>query len=509
MNWGIMTPGHTLFIAHLIAERLAAHGWAVEIMTSAPDKFSLDLYVVICPQIFDKLPPGEKRVAFQMEQSVSSRWFNDEYSKILENSLAVLEYSLANLRYLATKGVAYPHVHYLPIGATESYGVNVEVGLKKYDVLFYGDSLSSPRRRRMLDALKQNFSLFIANNLFGENMIKVLKEARVVVNIHYYENALLETPRIQECLSLGLHVVSESAQDQSDYPELQGAVTYFDEGSTEGMIAAVKRALKDESTITNQAVRASQQRFVFMFDRFLIAMGLLPATHVQNMRLPLPESADTFALSLPETINRRRVFEDVRPVDCIIFDGIRRRPGWVGCGLSYAALAMHAMRNDLKNITIMEDDVILPVDYPEALAVIKQFLEKSRGSWDIFAGLIAVLNPSAEVISVEKFYGRTFVTINKMTSMVFNIYSESALEVFCAWDPSDEDSSTNTIDRYLESRKHLRVVTTLPFLAGHREEVYSTLWGFENSRYKELIAESEALLARMVGDFLAKSGETC
>lgn len=503
MTWGILTPGHTLFIGHLIAERLQAHGWGAEITTQAPEEFLHDLYIVICPQAFQKLPPGEKRIAFQMEQSVSSRWFTDEYCKMLENSLAVLEYSLVNLDFLITKGIAYPHVHYLPIGASNTYGLGVSVPVKKYDVLFYGDSLSSSRRRRMLDALKARFKVHIVSEVFGEEMIRTLKEARVVVNIHYYENALLEMPRIQECLSLGLRVVSESSQDVGDYPELGSAVKFFDEGSIEGMLAAVDQALMAPAVSMEDVVGASQTRFSFMFDRFLVAMGFVSSSHVRDMRPLIPAGADTFGLSLPETIGRRRTFDEVRPIDCVTFDGIRRRPGWVGCGLSYSALARHALDNGLKSITVMEDDVILPPDYQQALRVIREFLSLKEGTWDVFAGVIASLHPEAKVVAVEDFGGRTFVTIDKMTSTVFNIYAESALRMFCGWDPENLDATSNTIDRYLESQKEIRVVALLPYFVGHREEVYSTLWGFQNSRYLEIIAESEAALQGKVAEFLA------
>ena len=120
-HWGIMATFHTLFIAHLVASRLRAHGWKVDIMTSAPSGFPHKMYVVICPQMFKLLPPSGKRIVYQMEQSISSRWFTDDYIKTLQNSLAILEYSLFNVRFLAGKGVAYPNVHYLPVGADIAY----------------------------------------------------------------------------------------------------------------------------------------------------------------------------------------------------------------------------------------------------------------------------------------------------------------------------------------------------------------------------------------------------
>jgi hypothetical protein len=175
------------------------------------------------------------------------------------------------------------------------------------------------------------------SEVFGHEMRELILQARVVVNLHYYEDALLEMPRIQECLSLGVPVVSECAQDQEDYPELQGAVRFFEQGSIPAMLEAVKAVLDNpiSSDMIKSSVALSAKRFEFMFDRFLVALGFLPAAHVHNMVLPLPESFERVALSLPETIERRHFFEKERPANCAIFDGIRRSPGWVGCGLSY------------------------------------------------------------------------------------------------------------------------------------------------------------------------------
>lgn len=494
--WGIMTPPHTLYLAHLIGERLRLHGWRVQIMTEVPPSFGCDWYLVLCPQIFSRLPPAERRIVYQLEQSVSSRWFTAKYFEILENSLAVLDYSLNNIEFLQGKGIVYPHVYYLPIGASYSYGQIVAQQAKTCDVLFYGDSNSSPRRKQMLEALRQHFDVRVANELFGQDMLAVIKQARVVINLHYYEHALLEMPRIQECLSLGVPVVSESTQDHGDYPELQGAVRFFEEGSIPAMLSAVRLALDRPVSAENvrEAVNVGAKRFDFMFDRFLVAMGFLPSSHVRHMQLPVPVNVDRIALSLPETIGRRRIFEASKPNACFVFDGIRRRPGWVGCGLSYLALAQHVLAGGKSSMTVMEDDVILPSDFEEKMTVIREYLEARSGQWDVFAGVIASLHPECSVLSVEVFKELTLVTIDRMTSMVFNIYSEDFLRLLLSWDPENLDAASNTIDRFIESRTNLRVVVTLPFFVGHREEVHSTLWGFQNTQYRDMIEESQATL---------------
>lgn len=501
--WGIMATPHTLFIAHMIARRLRAHGWKADVMTEAPARFQHDMYVVLCPQMFKKLPPGERRIVYQMEQSVSSRWFTKRYLKILRHSRAVLEYATANMEYLAGQHLAYPHVHYLPVGADPAYGSASGPSEKIYDILFYGDSNSSPRRRALLSALGEHFNVHICSEVFGADIISAIRRARCVINLHYYENALLEMPRIQECLSLGVPVISESAQDQDDYPELSGAVRFFAQSSKQAMIAAVRDMFaappprSDELTLT-ASVQKSAARFSFFFDRFLIAQGFLPASYAHSMDLRL--SGDRFVLSLPETIARRRVFEAKRPEGYAVFNGIRMRPGWVGCGLSYSVLARYALNRGISRLAVMEDDALLPDDFPEKMRVVNAYLDSLAGEWDIFAGIVADLHAGAQVLRTETFRGIHFVTIDKMTSMVCNIYAEKALRMLASWDPRDQRDTCNTIDRYLERQSDLRIVVALPFLVGHREELHSTIWGFQNTRYRDLIDRSEAALEAKVRD---------
>lgn len=492
--WGILCTPHTLFIARAISERLASHGIDSEIVTGSLKSFDHDLYIVLCAQMFKHLPPANKRVIFQLEQSVSSRWFTPQYMKNMKESLGVLEYSLTNIDFLAQNGIKYPNVHYLPIGASFDEGFEGSIMPKKYDFVFYGDSLSSERRRRFLGELQEKYSVKICNDLFGDELYAVIQESRVIINIHYYEGALLETPRICECISLGVPVLSEGTSDQDEYPELEGAVKFFDEGSIDSMMACASEMLNNQEMTTRglqAAVPVSAARFNFMMDRFLTAIGAVPADVILNRPIHMARKSDFFALSLPETIERRRVIAQSRPDGCELFDGIRHSSGWIGCGGSFNALSRYALAHEVNRLTIIEDDVELPDNFNSILHEINEYLDVRKSKWDIFSGLMADVHPKAKVISVDQVGARTYVTIDKMASTVFNIYNESALKLLSQWDPLNTDAVTNTIDRYLERQENIRVVVALPFIVGHKEGATSTLWGFENERYTPMIAEAQ------------------
>ncbi len=502
--WGILCTPHTQFIARAISNRLAKHEIECEIVTGSMKSFDHDFYIVLCAQMFKRLPPANKRVIFQLEQSVSSRWFTPEYVKILNDSFGVLEYSLTNIEFLAKIGIKYPKVYYLPIGASLDDGIYGIEEPKKYDFIFYGDSFSSERRRDFLSKLQEKYSVRVCNELFGEELYTAIREARAVINIHYYEGALLEMPRICECISLGVPVLSEGTTDQDEYPEVNGAVRFFDEGSVSAMIdgaADILDSLEANSKPIEDAVSTSAARFNFMMDRFLVAIGAVPANAILENPIYMARKSQFYALSLPETIERRREISLSLPDGCELFDGVRHSLGWVGCGGSFNALSRYALANNMPRLIVIEDDVELPGNFSHILHEVEDYLDNRKTRWDIFSGLMADVHPSSKILSVEQLGERTYVTINKMTSTVFNIYNDSGLEMLSQWNPCDTDPINNTIDRYLERREDLRVVVAIPFIAGHKEDATSTLWGFDNDRYTPMIAEAQRKIEALVDEW--------
>ncbi|KAB2794436.1 methyltransferase type 11 [Brucella anthropi] len=508
--WGILCTPHTVFIAQAISKRLAHHGIDSEILAGSTKSFTHDFYIVLCAQMFKRLPPASKRVIFQLEQSVSSRWFTPEYIKVLNDSFGVLEYSLTNIEFLAKNGIEYPKVHYLPIGASlDQIFSGVEVH-KKYDFIFYGDSLSSERRRKFIKKLQENYRVKVCNNLFGSELYAAIREAKAVINIHYYEDALLEMPRICECISLGIPVLSEGTADQEEYPELKGAVQFFNQNSIDSMMSCASSMISNIEIMKYSiegAVLNSSARFNFMMDRFLVAIGVVSASIVLDKSVYVSQKSNFYALSLPETIERRKGLSQFLPDGCALFDGIRHVLGWIGCGASFKALSRYALENDIDRLTVIEDDVDLPGDFNSIFTEVNEYLDSRKSSWDIFSGLMADVHPSAKILSVDEVGSRTYVTIDKMTSTVFNIYNKSALEIMSNWDSGDTDAITNTIDRYLERREGLRVVVALPFIAGHKEDATSTLWGFENERYTPMIVEAQQKIETLVRDWRLRQSE--
>ncbi|SPL72430.1 glycosyltransferase family protein [Acinetobacter stercoris] len=208
------------------------------------------IYFIVCPQVFKRLPPSSKMVSIQLEQCVSD-WLDESYLNKLRKSKFIYDYSKKNINHLLKEGISIEKIGYFPISAilnykdylAEKYNYNFN-GIKENDVLFYGNT-NSPRRQKMLEILNQHFKVRVEENLYGYEMLKAIDESRIVINIHYYESALLETTRIYECLSMGACVVSETSIDIEDYLHLINSkqIAFFNIDDYQDMLTKVESML--------------------------------------------------------------------------------------------------------------------------------------------------------------------------------------------------------------------------------------------------------------------------
>ncbi|HBR0800438.1 hypothetical protein MKM89_08115 [Klebsiella quasipneumoniae] len=512
----ILATQHTLFVAHLIEKNLLDCGIKGHVSTAYSVEQDMgQMHIVVCPQMFKQLP--RNYIAFQMEQSVNSRWFTDEYFSRLNNAVAIFDYSLKNIEYLLNKGIPYQKLFYMPISSFPDYPAHLEdngyvlddqKGDIHADVLFYGDP-NCERRKAYLQELKKHFNVTVASEVFGDKLTRMVKNAKVVVNIHYYENALLETTRLYETISLGTPVVSESSSDIVEHEDLQDVIDFCPIGDIPAMVEKIQNLLSDKEYYNERKEKIKHFTNVdnknnYYLRRYLLSIDKLNFSQYKSIfSFEQFQTGDVprLCLSLSETPVRRKAFFASPSHGFQFFEGIRYRIGWIGCGMSYKYMLSGMLASKAEMGIICEDDVIFPVDYDNKLNKIINHLQSTEAKWHIFAGIIAHLHEDTKVLDVKVIDGIEYIYIDKMTSMVMNIYSRRGMELISQWDEKNIDAETNTIDRYVESAQDLVVVTTLPFLVGYAEEQQSTLWGFENSQYTSLIKASEKLLAEKVAEF--------
>lgn len=230
----IITPGHTLFLARQLSSYLQEAGIASEIHDPEFSSFEEIPYIIICANIMKQLPPCY--ICYQMEQTINSRWLTDKYIGVLENAQAVLDYSQVNTGFFNDYDRIKEKLYYVPMGVNEDDIKGAAIpGDQDIDVLFYGD-INCERRKKIIEELGRSFNVHVESDLFGEEMLDVIKRSKVVINIHYYEGALLETPRIVEILSLGTSIIlSERSNDPDEEKRIGDLVDFVDVDDVDAM----------------------------------------------------------------------------------------------------------------------------------------------------------------------------------------------------------------------------------------------------------------------------------
>lgn len=239
----ILTVPHAMFVARLLKRSLGQLGVQAEIIHQRPERgFQNCLHFVIAAQAFRHLP--RYYVAYQMEQCVSNVLNRKKYQRKLRRSVGLFDYSLMNIEVLKRLGFPESGLWYMPVRPLiERASMPDESRLN--DVIFYGAS-NNLRRQQYLRELQRCTPLKVIDGVFGERLLDELSQAKIVVNIHYYEGALLETTRIYECLSRGTLVVSESSADIDEHSELSAIVDFVPVGDVDQMVRRVQYWIEND-----------------------------------------------------------------------------------------------------------------------------------------------------------------------------------------------------------------------------------------------------------------------
>lgn len=226
---------------------------------------------------------------------------------------------------------------------------------------------------------------------------------------------------------------------------------------------------------------------MFYTGRFLLAQASITFKKFSELAAPcLKPLPDTLCLGLPEYTERLDAFLSESLDDITYFPGLRHNVGWIGCGLSYKFMIQLAHRDAKPWITICEDDVVLPEDWQDE---VERFVNPTGNATstiincDMFSGLITDLPEDTQILSTWRKSGYQYVALNEMTGTVFNVYRQSMYKHVLSWDESNFNLKENAIDRYMSKLNNLSVAARVPYLAGHKEGLNSTLWGGSNEGY--------------------------
>jgi hypothetical protein len=165
-----------------------------------------------------QLPPDS--VIFNLEQIArGSSWLTADYIENLRR-YKVWDYSEANAAALRELGVA--DVSVVELGYVPEL-TRITPRAKTIDVLFYGSV--NERRNDVLQKLHgagaRVRALF---GVYGADRDELIAQARIVLNIHFYESRILEIVRVGYLLANRAFVVTEESADSALERELEGGI---------------------------------------------------------------------------------------------------------------------------------------------------------------------------------------------------------------------------------------------------------------------------------------------
>lgn len=239
----VVSNDYCMYVARLYAHHLQRMGYTVELSSELEQEWEDNLYILVAAQWFHTVP--EHYAVVQLEQLESSTWYGVHFHRILESADAVLDYNRDNINFLSQCRLGAVPLHYVPITILGQEKIQSADDPRRYDVLFYG-GMEHERRKKAIALLQRHFRVKIITRLFGEALYDELRSSKIIINIHDWDKALLETTRLYECLSLGLFVVSEDSSNSGDFPTLRENVSWFAEGDWDGMIATVGKWLEND-----------------------------------------------------------------------------------------------------------------------------------------------------------------------------------------------------------------------------------------------------------------------
>lgn len=209
VKYKILTNKKLQSIANNLNENLKDLGYSSEIITDLTNDLECKsyVYIIIYIKYFTELKniPPRKYILYQMEQ-LGSKMINEDYYSLAEGALKIFDFSESNMKKLNFEQDKYL---YNPFPISK---FNQNINTSEFDILFYGQF--NNRRVKILSYLNKIFNIRYYENIFDLERDNKIKKTKIVLNLHFYENACLETARINECLKFNKIVLSELPNDK-------------------------------------------------------------------------------------------------------------------------------------------------------------------------------------------------------------------------------------------------------------------------------------------------------
>lgn len=213
----ILSPNCLRYISSILLKEFKKLGWtgSIENQYYKIKENQEYFYLVYCLfSIEFKDLPKNKYIIYQLEQHTNNEFsihyndIKDELKDLYLNSYLSLDYCNQNINVINEKLDIKPKLLPIPFSLEENNWKFYNRNRKRYDIVFIG--LLNNRRRKILNFLNKFFKIAIpSKTIYGTELIKFISRGHILLNIHYYENAILERVRLNEMINIGIPIISE------------------------------------------------------------------------------------------------------------------------------------------------------------------------------------------------------------------------------------------------------------------------------------------------------------
>jgi hypothetical protein len=211
-----------LYMNKIMLNNLTKIGWVVNFCDNNLEKISEiyknypnHFFIINCPFLIpDQFYNKKNYIIYQFEQynadtlSIHYKEMaeNGALEKCYENAFLALDYTKVNI--LKIKKILGYEPKYLP--PPIKYNKIIYNKEKKYDIIFIGGIGTNKRRKAILNKIKEKYSLYIPPKyIFQDDLLDILKKSKILLNIHFFDNPILERLRLNECMTSGIRIISE------------------------------------------------------------------------------------------------------------------------------------------------------------------------------------------------------------------------------------------------------------------------------------------------------------
>ena len=173
------------------------------------------------------LPPN-KYIIYQIEQLNQNKYYynklNQNMINLMLTSYAIYDYSIVNLDYYPAfmRSIVHIFIPYIPYNPYKFEILENDLREdNKKNILFIGTL--NTRRENILNNLKNyivsqnlDYNLIIFQKLFNNELKELLKTCSYVLNLHYYDNAILEVFRFEDVIPYNVKILSEEPGNKSE-----------------------------------------------------------------------------------------------------------------------------------------------------------------------------------------------------------------------------------------------------------------------------------------------------